>query len=290
MLVMFTWCYWRSLAGRTPTPRHCHPCHYSAAWPWRGAGRCPGPPCPVTDNLSSSKHYRGCSDLYNCPAGHQLVPGPLELKLPRPEQALPQVLEPHAELEGQQLSHGSALINASHWHGWYRTQSVGCNRHCITEILPNKPTSFLNCITITNWHTRIPIRMYFFINCITKLGSLDRNKLDLYLGDHCALGAPLVVVRPVALGEIHILEHSSRLPTLTVLVLFPTRHLRMFLSLSIVMPRYRLTLHPFLGEKSTGSKPLQSKTAIDLYWLLSWMLYFAIDSGKISIEFSLPHS
>lgn len=55
-----------------------------------------------------------------------------------------------------------------------------------------------------------------------KIGSLDRHKLDIYLGDHGALPASLVVVRPVALGEIHILKQSPGLPTLPVLVLFPS--------------------------------------------------------------------
>ena len=51
-----------------------------------------------------------------------------------------------------------------------------------------------------------------------------------------------------------------------------------------------LTRHPFLGEKSTGSSPRQSNTTSVLNLLLSSTLYLVRVSGRMSIEFSLPHS
>ena len=51
-------------------------------------------------------------------------------------------------------------------------------------ILPKKLVSFLNCINsmvYRNKYEEDVIRMYFFKKCITKCGSLDRDKLDIYL-------------------------------------------------------------------------------------------------------------
>ena len=150
-------------------------------------------------------------------------------------------------------------------------------------------------VSVLYWsHHHICSSSHHFQNKI--IPSFDRHELDLYLGDDGALPAPLVVVRPLQLGQVHVLEHGARLPTLLIIILglLPSRHLDIRqkmaeIKLSLLFLS-RLTRQPFLGENSTGSRPLQSNTTIVLNLLLSSWLYLATVSARMSIEFSRPHS